>query len=281
MMATLPNQAGFVKIVRALGPYLDELVIVGAWCHRLLHFHPLATPPPFPPLMSEDTDVATPERLLPRSPSMGERLQAAGFRASLSGSGPVPASKFYPEDDDKGLYLEFIAPLRGAAYTRTGEPNDTLAIAGITAAKLRYVELLLFEPWKFDLTEQDGFGVGTEAISLQVANPASYLAQKVLAVHRRQQAAKKPKDVLYVHDTLAMFGSSFAELRAQAASVLELLPAATLREFHRLRVELFRDDALLIQAAEIASATGRASPPSASTIATVCSLGLENVFAAR
>lgn len=278
-MVKLPNQDGFVKIVRALGPYLDELVIVGAWCHRLLHFHPAATPPPFAPLMSEDTDVATPERLAPRSPSIAERLKAAGFRADLTGSDQLPVSKYYPDEDGKGIYVEFIAPLRGAAYTRSGEPDDTLDIAGITASKLRYVELLLFEPSKFALTETDGFEVGADTITLQVANPASYLAQKVLTLARRQFATKRSKDVLYIHDTLTMFGGSFADLRAEGARVLDQLPKKTQGEFHRLREELFRHEALLSQAAAIAQATGRANPPSTSTIAEVCTVGLDSIFA--
>lgn len=278
-MANPPNQDGFVKIVSALGPYLEELVIVGAWCHRLLHFHPAATPPPFPPLMSEDADVATPERLATRSQSIAERLEAAGFRASLTGSDRLPDSKYYPDGDEKGLYVEFIAPLRGGGYKRSGEPDDTLAIAGITAAKLRYVELLLFEPWSFELTERDAFQVGDDTVTVQVANPASYLVQKVLTISRRQQAAKRAKDALYLHDTLTMFGDSLADLKAQGARVLAQLPGTTQREFHRLREQLFRDQALLVQAAEIASATGRASPPSHTTIAAVCTAGLAQIFA--
>lgn len=31
-----PDQEEFARIVKALGPYLDQLVFVGAWCHRLL-----------------------------------------------------------------------------------------------------------------------------------------------------------------------------------------------------------------------------------------------------
>lgn len=35
-----PDQEAFVRIVTAMRPYLDQLVFVGAWCHRLLQFHP-------------------------------------------------------------------------------------------------------------------------------------------------------------------------------------------------------------------------------------------------
>jgi hypothetical protein len=275
----LPDQEGFVRIAKALGPYLDQLVIVGAWCHRLLHFHTLATPPSYTPLMTEDADVATPERLPARAPSIAAALTAGGFRPSLMGSDRLPVMKYYPGDDDKGLYVEFIAPLRGSGYTRSGEPDDILAIAGITAQKLRHVDLLLFEPWQLELAEQHGFDVGSDQIVLRVANPASYLAQKVLTLRKRQSPAKKSKDALYIHDAVTMFGSELTELREQGARVLQLLPPKTQDELQAQRVEIFRDAALMIRAADIAAATGRANPPSPATIRNVCTLGLERIFA--
>jgi len=275
---TTPDQDEFVRIVKSLGPYWDQLVVVGAWCHRLLRFHPLAAPPSFVPLMTEDADVGMPERLPARSPSIGEALTSGGFRPSFSGDGPVPVTRYFPEGDDRGMYVEFIAPLRGSGYTRAGEPDDILEAAGITAQKLRYVELLLHEPWQLEVSADRGFDVGQDKLVIQVANPASYLAQKVLTLRRRIHGRKQSKDALYIHDTLTMFGDSFSELREQGAKVLELLPARTRNTFHELRVELFRDTSLMIRAAEIAAATGRASPPSVSTIAAVCSAGLEQVF---
>lgn len=275
---TAANQEDFLRVVRALGPYLDQLVFVGAWSHRLLQFHNLATAPSFTPLMTEDADVATPERLQARSTSLDTALAAGGFKARLSGD-QLPVTKYYPDGDENGLYVEFIAPLRGSGYTRKGDPDDILAVAGITAQKLRYVELLLFEPWRLHLSEQQGFNVGSDEAVIQVANPASYLAQKVLTLNRRPNGAKRPKDALYIHDTLAMFGNEFDALREQGARVLQLLPPKTQREFQELRAALFRDKALVVRAAGIAAATGRANPPTADTIATVCTLGLEKIFA--
>ena len=274
-----PNQDDFVRIIKALRPYLDQLVIGGAWCHRLLHFHLLATPPQFTPLMSEDADIVTPEQLPRRSPSIAEALKAAGFRPSFTGSDRLPVTKYYPHENAKGLYVEFIAPLRGGGYTRKGEPDDILMVSGITAAKLRYVELLLFDPWQLDLTERHGFHVGGDSIVVQVANPTSYLAQKVLTLGRRQNPLKKPKDALYIYDTLTMFGDAFPALCAQGLRVLQQLPSKTQREFHQQRTQLFQDEALLLQVSDIAAATGRANPPSPTTIAAVCMLGLERIFA--
>lgn len=276
---TAPDHKYFLELAKAVEPYLDQLVFVGAWCHRLLRFHPLATPPAFVPLMTEDADIATPERLQAKSPSLAEALTTGGFRVEMSGDGKLPVTKYYPKDAETGPYVEFIAPLRGSGYTRAGQPNDLLAASGITAQKLRFVDLLLFEPWQLPLTNQHGFDVGLQELRVQVANPASYLAQKVLTLNRRVNRAKRPKDALYIHDTLSMFASSFALLRDQAAKVLRALPAKTQREFAELCASLFMNKSLMVSAAAIAAATGRAHPPSADTIEAVCTVGLEAIFA--
>lgn len=273
-----PDQEEFVRIVKALAPYLDQLVFVGAWCHRLLQFHPLATPPAFEPLMTEDADVATPDRLPSRSLSLDEALAAGGFKVRLSGDGRLPITKYYPEGDENSLYIEFVAQLQGSGHTRSGEPNDILGVSGVTAQKLRHVDLLLFEPWKLEISEQRGFDVGAGAINVRVANPVSYLVQKVLTL-RKRKPAKQSKDALYIHDTLTMFGSSFPVLREQAGRVLDRLAPKTRRELHERRVALFEDKALVVGAERIAAATGRANPPSAGTIAAVCTVGLEQMFA--
>jgi hypothetical protein len=265
-----------VRIVKALDPYLDQLVFAGAWCHRLLQYHPLATPPSFEPLMTEDADIVTPSRLPSRSPNLGEALAAGGFKADLSGSGKLPVAKYYPVGDENGLYIEFIADLLGSGYTRKGEPYDILAVSGVTAQKLRHVDLLLFEPWELELGTERRFEIG---FTLRVANPASYLAQKVLSLPKRASSAKRAKDALYLHDTLSMFGSSFGALREQAGRVLDRLAAKTRRDFHVHRARLCQDRALMIGAQRTAAATGRANPPSADTIVEVCTAGLEQIFA--
>jgi hypothetical protein len=275
-----PDQEGFVRIVTALGPYRDQLVFVGAWCHRLLQFHRLATPPAFEPVMTEDADVATPDWLPSRSVTLEEALAAGGFKARLSGDRKLPVTKYYPNGDENGLYIEFVSQLQGSGYTRSGELNDILVVSGVTAQKLRHVDLLLFEPWELELSKQREFDIETDAPVVRVANPASYLAQKVLTLRKRRTPGKQSKDGLYIHDTLAMFGSSFTTLREQAGRVLELLAPKNRREFHELRVALFQDKALMVGAERTASATGRANSPSADTIATVCTVGLEQIFSA-
>ena len=133
-----PDQEEFVRIVTAMRPYLDQLVFVGAWCHRLLQFHPLATPPAFEPLMTEDADVATPDRLPSRSVSLDEALTAGGFKARLSGDGKLPVTRYYPNRDENGLYIEFVSQPT-ALVGRSGGVSRSQTLAGrfATAESLR------------------------------------------------------------------------------------------------------------------------------------------------
>ncbi len=48
----------FARRLRALRPWLGQLVVVGGWAHRLHRLHPLAEAPNHPPLRTRDTDLA-------------------------------------------------------------------------------------------------------------------------------------------------------------------------------------------------------------------------------
>ncbi len=52
------DTAAFARLVDALRPWLNQVVIVGGWSHRLHRFHPLANPPAYLPLMTRDADLA-------------------------------------------------------------------------------------------------------------------------------------------------------------------------------------------------------------------------------
>lgn len=57
-MATVPELASFAILARALEPWLDQVVIIGGWAHRLYRLHPQAQELDYAPLMTLDTDVA-------------------------------------------------------------------------------------------------------------------------------------------------------------------------------------------------------------------------------
>lgn len=57
-----------------------------------------------------------------------------------------PVTHYALGDDDAGFYAEFLTPLRGSGVKRNGEPDVTVAKAGITAQKLKYLDVMLVEP---------------------------------------------------------------------------------------------------------------------------------------
>jgi hypothetical protein len=78
------DDAKFAQLAEAIGPYLDRVVIVGGWAHRLFRNHPLAQPLPYAPLMTRDTDVALPTDTSLAQESLRERLLSAVFMKSCS-----------------------------------------------------------------------------------------------------------------------------------------------------------------------------------------------------
>lgn len=102
--------------------------------------------------------------------------------------------------------MEFVTPLVGSEYDRGRRRKATAEIAGVAAQTLRYIEVLLDHPASID-PEYDGV-----VCTIQIANPVNFLAQKVL-IHRKRGREDRAKDILYMHDTLEVFGASLVEMR--------------------------------------------------------------------
>lgn len=141
----------FRKLVGALGPYLADLVVVGGWAHRLMTEHEVASRLPFEPLMTLDADLAGREQLPVRGEDIRQRLLQAGFREELRGEDRPPISEYHLGGEDGGLYVEFLVPQHGSGLRRNYTPDDTAVLAGASAQKLRYVDLLLHAPWSLNI----------------------------------------------------------------------------------------------------------------------------------
>jgi hypothetical protein len=206
------DKASFARIVCALAPYLGDIVFVGGWAHRLFRLHPLARLTPFRPLMTTDADIAAPARIPARAGTIRELLLAADFTEHLSGDQTPPRAEYRLSQTGGDISVQFVTPLTGGEHRRDGSLNATTRVQGVTAEKLRYIDLLLTEPWTVNLSSAGGFPVGALPVPVRICNPVSYLAQKILSLPKRQRE-KRGKDVLYVHDTLLLFGAAFEELR--------------------------------------------------------------------
>jgi hypothetical protein len=169
----------------------------------------LAKSPNHPPLRTRDADLAfsTDENL---AGDVREALTKAGFTEEFLGEDSPPATHYRLGDEDVGFYAEFLTPLVGGDV-KWGKRDTTASKAGITAQKLRYLDVLLVEPWSVRVGPQRQIPTAAD-VDLLVPNPTSFVVQKLL-IHSARPSHKKAQDVLYIHDTLELFGGSLGELR--------------------------------------------------------------------
>ena len=167
-------------------------------------------------------------------------MRDAGFNEELFGDHAPPATHYRLGDDDAGFYAEFLTPLHGSGMKRNGAPDATVSKAGVTAQKMRYLDLLLASPWSVRVGREVGVPVAADA-DLLLPNPTSFIVQKLL-IHSDRPAGKKAQDLLYIHDTLELFGASLDELRRLwVDAVRPAMPAKTARRVEAIVQGSFAD----------------------------------------
>jgi hypothetical protein len=263
----------FARVLGALRPWLGQVVVVGGWAHRLHRFHPLANPPAYQPLRTRDADLAFSLDAPPRG-DLGGALEKAGFTQELLGEHTPPVTHYRLGAEDAGFYVEFLTPLRGSGVKRSGKPDATVAMAGITAQKLRYLEMLLTSPWTVRLGRSSGVPLAPAADVL-VPNPVSFIVQRLL-IHGERDPRKKAQDVLYIHDTFELFGGSLEALRAVwADAVRSAMPAKTAKRADKIARDLFAEVTDTIREA---SRIPQDRHPLPEDIRAACYLGLDAVL---
>ena len=116
-----PEFASFARLVESLTPWLDQVVIIGGWAHRLHRLHPLAQPLQYEPLATLDADVALPRRIRVAGDEIYQRLAANGFEAEFLGHHRAPATHYRLADPGIDVYAEFLTPLVDGAVGRRGD----------------------------------------------------------------------------------------------------------------------------------------------------------------
>jgi hypothetical protein len=203
----MSDLAAFARLIDALRPWLPDLVFVGGWSHRLQRFHALANPPAHLPLATRDADVAFSDTS--RLEGSIQKRFVRPVSEELSGEHVPPAVQYRLRGTD-GFYAEFLTPLHGSGQRRDGTLDATMERAGITAQRLRHLDLLLLHPWSVTIGPADGVPLQTDAKVL-IANPVAFIAQKLL-ISAQRMMRKKAQDALYIHDTLELFGRELGTL---------------------------------------------------------------------
>lgn len=266
----------FARLIEALDPWLDHVVIIGGWAHRLYRLHPFAQPLDYEPLGTFDTDIAVPLDL----PATGEQLRARllerNFREELMGDMQPPAAHYRVESDETSFYAEFLTPLEGSAVKRGGRRDVTARVSGVSVQKLRHLELLLQNPWNVMIAPAAGYPT-SGARRILIPNPAAFLVQKIL-IHEKRDRNRQAKDILYIHDTIETFGGNLAALSEQwQTKVRPALHAKAARVIQRAAEEYFREvDDKTREAAR--TATGRNLTPE--MVREVCAFGWQQIFSA-
>ena len=265
----------FARAVEALEPFHEDLVFVGGWAHYLYTLRPEASPITFEPLRTEDADIATPAQLRRSTPTIAECLFDAGFRELLSSEHTPPIAEYVLGDEHAGFYLEFLAPLVGSEVKRGGRRAVATMVGGVTAQTLRYLDLLLTFPWQVTVNSRHGFPVARPRI-ISIPNVAAYIVQKMLVLPKRKPE-KQAKDLLYVHDTFAIFADALGSVRNSWNALRPTMHPAHVRAFEkRVLSDMSEMTDLIRRAAKIAS--DRPSPPTPDMLLAALRLGFSAAF---
>lgn len=192
----------FVRLTQALAPWSGQLVYVGGWAHRIHRLDPRANTPPHQAVFTKDTDLAF-AAAEPIEGDIKAALERSGFKEQFSGESQPPVAHYTLGAEGEGFYAEFLTPLAGSGMKRSGQPDATLAKAGITAQKIRHLDILLVDPWVVKLHSENA--PLKTSLDIQVANPLAFMVQKFL-IQDQRPAKKRAQDILYIFDTIGLFG---------------------------------------------------------------------------
>jgi hypothetical protein len=263
-----------VQLMDALQPWRENLVIVGGWAHRLHRFLPRVNIPAYEPLRTRDADVAF-SATAALEGDIAVALKAAGFEKELIGDHKPPVTLFRLGHEDDGFYTEFLAPLTGSGLRRDGSVDATITKAGVTAQKLRYLELLLMEPSAVELSPAKGIPT-QEPLFVKVANPVTFISQKLL-IRTDRAPAKQAQDTLYVHDTLELFSGELDAMKGVWNDRLRpQIPARTVKKIEELSRSQFAHTTDAIRSAALVAAGRRLT---AENVRAACEYGLSEIFA--
>lgn len=219
---------GFVHVLKALEPRLDELVIVGGWAWYLYRKYRTAATT-LPGDFTLDVDVVLP-RPLPPGEMLDKLLEKADFECDLAGDANPPVTRHaWPSKERPEALVDFLIPARGA-----GEA-PTFRVSGIVAQQLRSMDILLEDPLVLTIDESDKgekyFG------TIRIPRIGNFILQKALTLSDRRQP-KREKDLFYVFD----LADESRSLQAEIESDLKRLGSGISSKQFREAADALRED---------------------------------------
>jgi len=149
--------------------------------------------------------------------------------------------------------------------------------AGVTAQKLRHLDLLLIEPWPITIGADQGVPL-PKPTDVMVANPAAFIVQKLL-IQKYRNAAKQAQDVLYIHDTIELFGGALPLLNGVwRTSLAPTLGSKSAQHVAKAADQIFSSVTDVIRDAVRIPQDRTISPE---RLRALCALALSQILAAR
>ncbi|WP_080800944.1 GSU2403 family nucleotidyltransferase fold protein [Arabiibacter massiliensis] len=181
--------------IEGIAPYLDRLVVAGGWA-PYLYGRMYGTLLKRESLMTRDMDIVIPKMGFEDGlPTLDKTILGAGFEHEFASLTQPPVVKYVKTEGDRQLAeLEFITDA-------PGEYEGPVEIGSINAQSLRYVGLLLEDPWECNLGDL-GF---PQSYVVRIPNPSAYVFHKALVAPRRHERAKTAKDLYYIFFVLDAF----------------------------------------------------------------------------
>ena len=206
----------FIKTIKTLSPYLDEIVCGGGVASALYRFHKYARNVPFGYLGTKDFDAFVPPNLPAKDrPPLLELLKQAGFQERFFGSGESPVVKYVPTDSPFGTDLEFLCAATGVLGSRNRKVVAHPIQKGVLAQPLRYLEVPLKSyPCEMELRRVPEFHE-IKDITVNIPNPTAYVFQKILIRDQGRAQASKDKDCFYIYEISVVFRDAMDWLREE------------------------------------------------------------------
>lgn len=185
------------ECLRAIEPYLDQLVVAGGWVPYLYVklYEGTAT---HEPLLTVDFDaVIARHEFVERAITLDKTILSAGFNYDFASLDIPPVVKYVKDiGNNQQAEIEFI--------TEAGATQRPVEVVGsVNAQALRHVDILLDAPWVFPFADYGIAGPGY----LKVPRPSHYVLHKILVAPRRSSIYKTAKDLYYAFYVLDAFPS--------------------------------------------------------------------------
>lgn len=240
MNSMIPEELNFLyRVLSAIGPNLKDFVLVGGFASFFYQFHERARSAKIAPLLTYDIDLASEAKVSLRGrKSVHQSLLEMGLREEFTGNCNPPLVKYFPKDKKPNMGVEFLTPLHGSEVKR-GKFDITQEIQlGLSAQKLRFLDLLLKHPWKMNTSSVQGLE-NLPNLVVRTPHPSMFIMQKILISERRADKNRN-KDFAYIYQTLVYFREDLKSLADEYEMLIDNREwKKWYRNFMKLSKEIF------------------------------------------